>query len=916
MQLSNYLSLPARFRLLKPKQKRLVRLGCAALALTLSVGAVSFLTTRASDDVVTNSDVNVSDVNVVTKSDAEKSMFFSRSAEPKLTRSSIVEEGSCGDNATYTIDSNGLLTVSGSGAINREAFNNKTNITAVSFGSGITTVNAFAFKGCTGLTSVTFPSSITTIQMAAFYGCSGLQSVTFNGNVTAMGNSAFVQCNNLNALTIEGMSFEGAEFQYLQTGTVVTLTKGFTFDGIEVTQDNAGSYFGNATVNFRVPVTGVTLNKNSMTLPIGSSETLTATILPQDATNQNVTWSSSNTNVATVDQNGKVTVNKKGRATITATTEDGAFTAACEVTVTVPVTGIYLKRSNGYLRKGHTRNYSDYVAVEPGYADNQNVTWSSSDTSVATVDQSGNVTLVEEGTATITVTTVDGGYQASFELGVYIPPTSVSLNKSSMDLYVDEIQTLTATVEPENAACLIDWCIEADYCPKDIYYAADITGNGRSCAVRGITASGIINTNYIIVVLYLLDPETMEPLLTDSCYVKVYDLAAGITLNKNELNLNKGESETLTATVETDDWYGNPNPNVTWSSSNANVAAVDQNGTVTAVDRGTATITATTADGGFTASCQVTVAVPVTGVTLNKDELKLHTGNSETLTATLVPQNANNQNVTWSSSDPSVATVDQSGKVTAAGVGTASVTVTTEEGSFTASCQVTVVVPVTGVTLDKSELRLLKSESVTLTATVEPEDATDRKVTWSSSDTNVANVDQSGKVTAKNAGSATITATTEDGAFTAACEVTVKESTYIVQSESVLDWTKGSGKDMTVVIKNAENDEETHLKFTALYVDDAAEAVAPSNYETAKGSLRLTLKASYLETLSVGKHALTVEFKDGSVKQSFTVHAASVGSNSPGTGESNIFLMLCVILLAVSGACGAFVVIRRKISRA
>ncbi len=123
MQLSNYLSLPARFRLLKPKQKRLVRLGCAALALTLSVGAVSFLTTRASDDVVTNSDVNV-----VTNSDAEmpakNSVTFTRSAEPVRTLSSIVEEGSCGDNATYTIDSNGLLTVSGSGAINREAFIN------------------------------------------------------------------------------------------------------------------------------------------------------------------------------------------------------------------------------------------------------------------------------------------------------------------------------------------------------------------------------------------------------------------------------------------------------------------------------------------------------------------------------------------------------------------------------------------------------------------------------------------------------------------------------------------------------------------------------------------------------------------------------------------------------------------------
>ncbi len=404
--------------------------------------------------------------------------------------------------------------------------------------------------------------------------------------------------------------------------------------------------------------------------------------------------------------------------------------------------------------------------------------------------------------------------------------------------------------------------------------------------------------------------------MTDSCYVKVYDLAAGITLNKNELNLNKGESETLTATVETDDCYGHPNPNVTWSSSNANVAAVDQNGTVTAVDRGTATITATTADGGFTASCQVTVAAPVTGVKPNKDELKLHTGNSETLTATLVPQNANNQNVTWSSSDPSVATVDQSGKVTAAGVGTASVTVTTEDGSFTASCQVTVVIPVTGVTLDKSELHLIKSESATLTATVEPEDATDQIVTWSSSNTTVAAVDQNGKVTAKNAGSATITAATEDGAFTAACAVTVKEASYVVQQESVLDWTKGSGKDMIVVIKNAENDKETHLKFTALYVDDAAEAVAPSNYETAKGSLRLTLKASYLETLSVGEHTFTVEFKDGSVRQSFTVHAASAGNDSPGTGESNTFAMLCLIMLAVSGVCAVSVVIRRKLSRA
>lgn len=165
-------------------------------------------------------------------------------------------------------------------------------------------------------------------------------------------------------------------------------------------------------------------------------------------------------------------------------------------------------------------------------------------------------------------------------------------------------------------------------------------------------------------------------------------LVTGVTLDQAELALYTGQSETLTATVTPNDAT---NPNVTWSSDRSDVATVD-NGVVTAVGEGTAIITVTTADGGKTATCAVTVTaatVPVTGVSLNKTSTSLYVGGSETLTATVQPGNASNQTVTWSTSDASVATVEN-GVVRATGRGTATITVTTVDGGFTADCTVTV----------------------------------------------------------------------------------------------------------------------------------------------------------------------------------------------------------------------------------
>ena len=156
-------------------------------------------------------------------------------------------------------------------------------------------------------------------------------------------------------------------------------------------------------------VTKVELDKTSLTLDVGKSDTLTATITPSNATDKSVTWESSDTNIATVDANGKVTAVAPGTATITVTTVDQSKTATCEVTVTaatVPVTGVTLNKTSTSLYVGDTETLT--ATVEPSDATNKNVTWSSDDTSVATVDASGLVTALARGTAVITATAADG----------------------------------------------------------------------------------------------------------------------------------------------------------------------------------------------------------------------------------------------------------------------------------------------------------------------------------------------------------------------------------------------------------------------------------------------------------------------------------------------------------------------------
>ncbi|MBP3552798.1 MAG: Ig domain-containing protein [Bacteroidaceae bacterium] len=178
--------------------------------------------------------------------------------------------------------------------------------------------------------------------------------------------------------------------------------------------------------------------------------------------------------------------------------------------------------------------------------------------------------------------------------------------------------------------------------------------------------------------------------------------------------------------------------------------------------------------GGDDASINEEPMIEVTSVRLSQTKLILTVGESHSLTAKVLPENATDKNVTWKSSDASIATVSSSGVVKAIGAGTATITATA--GGKSATCQVTVeenVVEVTAVTLSSTELSLTVGESHSLTAKVLPENATDKSVTWKSSDASIATVSSSGAVKAIGAGTATITATA--GGKSATCQVTVKQ---------------------------------------------------------------------------------------------------------------------------------------------
>lgn len=558
-----------------------------------------------------------------------------------------------------------------------------------------------------------------------------------------------------------------------------TPNPGYVFESFTVNgADIAGDTFTptqTSTVSARLrpvaKVTSLTPTLTNSAIHVGSSTGLNVAIAPDNADDKGYTVTSDNPAIATVSNNGQgmgwlVNGIAPGTATITVASNDGGATAQVAVTVeaapTVPVDTIAFvpEMPEHTLKQNASKQL--FVVVKPDNATDKAVTFTSSNPAVATVDANGNVTGLGVGTAVITATAGGKSTTCTFIVeSAAIPSTGVALNLTTLTLPVGQNQKLTATLTPAETT-------------------DTVTFTSSNPAVAAVLADGTVTA---IAPGTATITATTASGKTAQCAVTVTPVTipvAGIALDNTALTLTEGLVGKLTATVLPTDAT---DKTVAFTSSDAAIASVDANGIVTARKPGTAVITAKAGD--KTAQCTVTVnsaVVPVTGITLSRSGLAMTKGQAETLAATVKPDNATEKAVTFTSSNPAVATVDSQGRVVAVSAGTA--VITAKAGDKTVQCPVAVTVPVTGVYLNRGSVGVLQGAVFTLTATVQPADASNKGVSFTSTNTRVATVDSSGKVTALTAGTAEIIATAAGGHMSR-CTVTVSSPSSPATDDSI-----------------------------------------------------------------------------------------------------------------------------------
>ncbi len=405
-----------------------------------------------------------------------------------------------------------------------------------------------------------------------------------------------------------------------------------------------------------VAVTGVSVSPSSLSVSVNGTGQLTPTITPANASNTSVTWSSNNTAVATVNTNGLVSGISAGNAVITVKTADGNKTATANVTVSVAVAGVSISAGTSFFV---TQTQQLNATIAPANASNKAVTWTSSNTDIATVNNSGLVTAVAPGTATITVKTVDGNKIAT---------TTVTVN--GQQAYIGSPINLPGFVEAENF----------DKGGQNIsYYDTDASNNGgqyrttEAVDIEQIDGTG----NYTIG--WTANGEWLE--YTTNVTAGSYSIIASVASpNSGKKLVLKLDGNTLaTINIPNTGSYGifqNVTvPSVSFAGGNNKILRFEIVGGEFNLDK---------------VEIKNVVNIPVNSVAVNPTSLSLAAGNTAQLSATVNPANATNKSVSWSSNNNSVATVSNTGLVSTVAVGSATITATTQDGNKTSSSAITV----------------------------------------------------------------------------------------------------------------------------------------------------------------------------------------------------------------------------------
>jgi len=567
---------------------------------------------------------------------------------------------------------------------------------------------------------------------------------------------------------------------FYDKGTFVSGRSFASTDGVSWTDlvSNKWNTCIRALVNTIVNVEAVSIDE-TLILTKGETKTIEPTFTPVNVSDKSVTWESDNVNVATVDANGLVNAVGKGKAHITVIANGGDKkpTSTCTVTVLDPATALSLEPKVLNLTYGVSGEDTGKISAIVYPTDTLQEVVYTSDNSGVTVDSDGVVTAVKprSGETIITVTTIakNDKYRPIIEtcvVNVRVPVTGFEIYPSALEVNLNRTATLETRITPENATV------------KDVIWESSDEN------IATVDENGIITG--VALGDCIISATSKDSGITRECALTVVSKPESITLAPKSQIIDLYDTYALTyeilPTTVTD-------KRVTFTSSDTKIASVDSVGVVTALKVGSVVITVSTVEGNLKATCNITVRdIRVYSVSLDKKSLSLIVGDTDTLVASILPVDARIKDVTWSSSNSNVATVDENGFVTAVGAGTAKITVTTTDGKKTASCTVTVTrIPTTNINISDFTDNMLIGDTYKFAATVYPSNATNTSVAWSSSNSKIATVDSEGNVTALKAGKVNIIAKTVDGkidsqavtvkAYVPVTKVTISPSSIIIK---------------------------------------------------------------------------------------------------------------------------------------
>lgn len=542
-------------------------------------------------------------------------------------------------------------------------------------------------------------------------------------------------------------------------------------------------------VSVVTPITSVEFSKTEKTFTLGVNETLNnpATVKPDDTTDdKKITYSSSNDEVASVSDSGIVTAHKVGSATITAKASNGVLNTY-EVNVVVPLKEVSLETSEFELNKGENRTL--VVLYDPvDTTEDKKITWESSDPSVVSVSKDGVITALKGGKDVTITGRLTNGMSVVATVDVVVPITDISVDKTSLELLPNQEEEVHVSVTPSDTT--------------DDQTATWVSVNDSIAKVKnGVITAVAPGTTTIKVTVGSITKEISVKVLVP--IDQVYPSQSNVTLNK-------GGSTTLSVLVYPED--AEEDRSVTWKSEDDRIATVDSNGKVTAIAGGSTKIIGTLKN-GKTVEVSITVEVPLEKVEIESDNLVMTRGSEKTVKAILTPADTTDTTaVIWESSNSDVATVVD-GKIKALGAGVTTITV--RVGNFSDSITVEVIVPIESIELNAESLNLNRGEDFDAVSTILPVDTTDKTlVSWTSSNSSVASVDQNGHIVAVGYGDAVITA--EVSGHKAEIKVHVEVPiTDFVAEETEVNVLRGKSLSLKTTITPFDTSEDTKITWTS-----------------------------------------------------------------------------------------------------